>query len=375
MIFKITLSYVLFGLAWVYITDSILLKLVSDHETFTAFNTYKGFFFILASGLFLLLILYKMLNKQKTTELNLKNSEERLKFALDSANESVWDWNLQSDHFYHSDRWYEIYGYGKNEIYQTSGAYRDLIHKDDLAVTIKELNACLNGENDRYISEYRLQCRDGSWKWTLSRGMVVNRSGDGKPMRMIGTICDISDRKKIEAKMLRLANYDPVTETPNRTLFKERFDEDIRKANWEGNIVTIIYLDIDKFKEINDNYGHQVGDALLKQTARRLESCVRSTDVVSRQNGDEFTIILNALEEDEVIKRILNNILKTMRTTFLIGNHAINITTSIGISKFPTDGKDIDTLLKNADKALYVAKQEGGNKIAYYGEVKANDTA
>lgn len=374
MIFKISLLYVLFGFAWVYITDSTLLRFTDNQQHYSTLSTYKGYLFVLVSGIFLLFLLNKMLKHQKTIELNLKNSEERWKFALESAYESVWDWSIQSDHFYKSERWYDIYGYAENEIYQTCAAYRDLIHPDDIQGMIKAINECLNGSTDRYISEYRVQCKDGSWKWTLSRGMVVARKDDGTPMRMIGTHCDVSDRKKTEAEVLRLANYDPLTETPNRTLFKERFNEDIRKANWAGNIVTIICLDIDDFKHINDTYGHHTGDILLKQTARRLESCVRNTDVVSRPNGDEFTIILNELENNEVIQRIVNNILTTMRTTYHVGNHILNITISMGISRFPTDGKDIDTLLNNADKALYMAKQRGRDNFVYYTEEKELET-
>ncbi|HEU4709716.1 MAG TPA: diguanylate cyclase, partial [Methylophilaceae bacterium] len=279
---RIVLVYLVLGLFWIFFSDSILAWLVPDPVLFQRYSTFKGMAYIALTGVLLYLQVRNTLVKRFQIEQSLMISEERWKFALEGAGEGVWDWNLQTDEVYRSARWLEIYGYAEDEIGHTALEGRALIHPDDLTQAVEDIQAYLEGRRAVFISEFRLRCKDGSWKWTLSRGKVVERSADGKPLRMIGIHSDISDRKNSEEQVFQLAHYDSLTGLPNRVLFMDRLHQDIRKARRYGNSVTLIFLDLDRFKEVNDALGHDVGDQLLKETANRLLGCVRGSDTVAR---------------------------------------------------------------------------------------------
>ena len=366
IVLRIVLLYLLFGLIWIFFSDSILSSLVSSYEKYTRYSIYKGWAFILITSVLLYLLVRKTLQQQTQIESSLQVSEERWKFALEGAGDGVWDWDLQTNQVFRSVRWKEIYGYTNDEIEATADYGRALVHPDDLQHALNDIYAYLEGETDIFVSEFRLLCKDGTWKWTLSRGMLVGRTQDGKPLRMIGTHTDISTRKQSEAEVVRLAHYDLITNLPNRVLFLDRLKQDIKKANRENQTITLMYLDLDRFKEINDTLGHDMGDFLLKETARRLESCVREMDTVARLGGDEFTLILNNLDNQSSIERIAQEILDKLAKPFQLGNELIYITTSIGISIYPEDGHDVEELLKNADQAMYAAKQNGRNRYHYF---------
>lgn len=373
LVLRITAIYLVFGVAWILITDSSLFKNSDNLEEYATFNTYKGLFYILITTVFLYILLILSLKRQQVAEKALALSEERWKFALEGSGDSVWDWNIQTDYMYRSPRWHVMYGYGLNEIYQTSKACRELIHLEDIGDAIAKLNKCLDGRQEEFTAEYRVRCKDGSWKWTLCRGKVVTRSKDGAPLRMIGTYTDISERKKTEERMLHLAYYDPLTETPNRVLFQQRLVRDIDKTRWTEHSVVVIYLDLDHFKPVNDRYGHDIGDNLLKLVARRLEGCVRETDTVARMSGDEFIIILSGIDGQETLERIANMMLTTISRPFEITGNTINITASMGISHYPQDGSSPEQLMKAADLALYQAKHNGKNQFVYYSEALKSD--
>jgi diguanylate cyclase (GGDEF)-like protein/PAS domain S-box-containing protein len=358
--------YLIFGLLWILFSDSLLLSNVSNYSQFTQYSTYKGVAFVLITSALLYLLVRKTLHQQRKIETSLKLSEERWKFALEGSGDGVWDWNLETDHVFRSARWHKIYGYSENEIIPSANAGRALIHPDDMRSQVDDVNVYLDGETNIYVSEFRMRCKDGSWKWTLSRGMVVSKSKEGKPLRMIGTHTDITARKQSEAEVVRLAHYDLTTNLPNRMLFLDRFKQAIIKAHRTNQTVTLMFLDLDRFKEVNDTLGHDIGDLLLKETAQRLESCVREVDTVARLGGDEFTLILNNVDNQGSIERIAQEILDKLAKPFQLGNELIYITTSIGISIYPENGNDVEVLLKNADQAMYAAKQDGRNRYHYF---------
>jgi diguanylate cyclase (GGDEF)-like protein len=241
-----------------------------------------------------------------------------------------------------------------------------LVHPDDLMHQIEDTQDYLRGKKNVYVSEFRLLCKDGTWKWTLSRGMVISRSLDGKPLRMIGTHTDISERKNSENQLLQLAHYDQITNLPNRVLFLDRFHQVLTNAHRHNQPVTLMYLDLDRFKEVNDTLGHDMGDILLKEVAERLMKCVRADDIVARMGGDEFTVILNNVNHQINTERITQSILNKLTEPFNLGGEVVYISASIGISVYPANGTEVDALLKNADQAMYFAKQSGRNRYHYF---------
>jgi diguanylate cyclase (GGDEF)-like protein/PAS domain S-box-containing protein len=321
---------------------------------------------MLITSLLLYFLVRYALKQQIEIENSLHLSEERWKFALEGAGDGVWDWNVQTNQVFRSSRWKEIYGYTDSDLGTTAEDGRTLMHPDDRQRAISEVNAYLQGEKDAFVSEFRLLCKDGSWKWTLSRGMLVSRTPDGKPLRMIGTHTDITERKQSEAQVFHLAHYDQITRLPNRILFLDRFEQEIKKTRRDGQTVTLMYLDLDRFKDVNDTLGHDMGDLLLKETAQRLVSCVRGSDTVARMGGDEFTVILNNLDSQSSAERVAQDILNKLAEPFNLGDELVYITTSIGISIFPNDGIEVEVLLKNADQAMYTAKEHGRNRYHYF---------
>lgn len=363
---RIVAIYLCFGLVWIFFSDSLLGILVSDHEKFKQYSIYKGWFYITFISILLYILISKTLKEKTDTEQSLHASEDRWKFALEGAGDGVWDWNMETDEVFRSARWKEIYGYSDSEMNSSATDGRTLIHPEDAARALADTQAYLEGKKETFVSEFRLRCKDGSWKWTLSRGMVISRAEDGRPLRMIGTHTDISERKHSEAQVFRLAHYDQVTNLPNRILFLDRFEQEIKKSKRSGRAITLMYLDLDRFKEVNDTLGHDSGDLLLKETAARLLGCVRATDTVARMGGDEFTIILNNLENQLSTERIAQNILDRFAEPFHLGHELVYITTSIGISVYPVDGLEVEDLLKSADQAMYAAKEAGRNRYHYF---------
>lgn len=362
---RIFVIYILVGLIWIFFSDHILGLLVSSQAQFTEYSIYKGGAFIAFTGVMLYYLILDSAKKQLEVKTNLNASEDRWKFALEGAGDGVWDWDMVSDKVFRSARWKEIYGYTSNEIEDTATAGRMLVHPDDLAHQIEDTQDYLRGKKDLYVSEFRLLCKDGTWKWTLSRGMVISRGSDGKPLRMIGTHTDISDRKTLENQLLQQAHYDQVTGLPNRLLFLDKFDKLIKNAQRQYQPVTLMYLDLDHFKEVNDTLGHDMGDMLLKHVAERLMKCVRADDIVARLGGDEFTVILNNVNR-QITERIAQNILAKLSQPFSLDEEVVYVSASIGISVYPENAAEVDALLKNADQAMYFAKQNGRNRYCYF---------
>jgi len=188
----------------------------------------------------------------------------------------------------------------------------------------------------------------------------------GNITHYLGIFSDISEIKRLDQIIWKQANFDYVTELPNRNMFHERLEQDLKKAQRKGDKVALFFIDLDHFKEINDSLGHGMGDILLKDAAKRLRNCVRETDTVARLGGDEFTVIVNNFENEQIIGRIAQNILDKLAMPFYLDHESAYISASIGITLFPDDATSIDALLKNADHAMYAAKNEGRNRFHYF---------
>lgn len=418
----------------------------------------------------------------------LVQNEERWKYALEGSGDGIWDWDVQAKRMLFSKNWAKILGFEEDEIGIGMEDWVKRVHPDDLPRIFADVQAHLEGKTPAYINEYRCLAKDGTWKWILDRGMVVSRTEDGKPLRMVGTHTDISERKKIEESMQlaslvyqnssegmtvtdvdgtilninpafteitgytledvagknhdflnagrqdeafykamwqairstgrwqgevwnkrkngevyvewlsintiynedgtphrrvslfsditkkketeelvwKQANFDALTGLPNRRMFLDRLEQEIKKAHRAHQRMAIMLLDLDHFKEINDTLGHDIGDSLLQEAANRLVSCVRETDTVARLGGDEFTVILGSLHESKDVERVYQSILRRLAEPFQLGSEVAYVSVSIGITLYPEDATSMDELLKNADQAMYEAKSQGRNRYSYY---------
>ncbi|MDI1361216.1 sensor domain-containing diguanylate cyclase [Methylotenera sp.] len=304
--------------------------------------------------------------------IKLKNSEELWKFALEGAGDGVWDWDISNDKAHFSDRYKEMLGFNNEEVDNNVKEWNNRVHPDDAASLEQAVSDYLSGKTEKYIHEHRVICKDKSIKWVLSRGMIVKRDKHGKPLRMIGTHTDITARKLLETRLENLAHFDALANVPNRTLFNDRLKLALSYAKREKKMLAVMFIDLDLFKEINDLYGHETGDIVLKKVSRQLVSCVRESDTVARMGGDEFVILLPIVDEIEDVKLVAHKIVEAVAQPIKVAKTHLHITCSIGIALYPQHGKDEKLLVINADMAMYQAKNSGKNQAKFFEEAMLN---
>lgn len=290
---------------------------------------------------------------------------ERLSLALKSTKTGLWEWNIETGVFYYSDTYIELLGYSPLK----SPKHNNGIHPDEFEKVDADLRRHLAQESPLYISELRKMTAQGAYEWFYESGQVVERDAQGKALRLIGTLRNISRRKQSEALILSQTYRDDLTQLPNRKMFNDRLEQTILHAKHYGDTFAVVFIDLDNFKEVNDTLGHSFGDALLIETAKRIKQCVRDSDTVSRLGGDEFTLLLPKIDEVQIINRILYSILSTLREPFILdADNKLFISASMGVTLYPDDANNAESLLKNADQAMYAAKNLGRNQYHYYTE-------
>lgn len=426
--------------------------------------------------------------EKNNTDNALKRSEERWQFALEGSSDGVWDWNVETNEVFFSNRFKEMLGYKANEMSNHLDEWDTRIHPDDKKRVYADIKKYFNHEVSIYENEYRMKCKDGSYQWRLSRGKVVSWSEDDEPLRMIGTHMDITDRKLAEEKMQlsakvfsettegisitnaegkiidvnpafceitgfkkdevigkspsilgsgkhspefystmwqaidklgywqgeiwnrkkegtlyvellsissildkdgsvshyvgiftditdikkqqetleQMAHYDVLTQLPNRVLLADRFTQALAHSKRKESLLAVCFLDLDNFKPVNDIYGHETGDQLLVEVAKRIKFIIREEDTVSRQGGDEFVLLLGDIESFTQCEQILERIIESLAQPYVIDEQSISISASIGVSLYPMDNSDLDTLMRHADQAMYQSKLAGRNRYSLF---------
>jgi diguanylate cyclase (GGDEF)-like protein/PAS domain S-box-containing protein len=247
----------------------------------------------------------------------------------------------------------DMVGYAADEL--TNRELRDVFER---ASAVEEIRRQLDETPTVRGLEIEMRRRDGERVSALAN---VSLLGQGERALVHMTAVDISDRKRAQEQIEFQAYHDALTQLPNRRLFVERLELSLLAAKRARGNVAVLFIDLDRFKTINDTLGHSVADALLLEIAQRLRSCVRQTDTVARYGGDEFTVILPDLYQPEDAAQVAEKILERVVEPVVAGATSIEVSVSIGIAVYPYDGNDIDTLLRNADDAMYRAKQAGRN--------------
>jgi diguanylate cyclase (GGDEF)-like protein/PAS domain S-box-containing protein len=291
----------------------------------------------------------------------LHESVERLRLAVDAAGLTYWEWDRDSDRLH----WGRNPGLPGGEHATTWSEYRELVHPEDreryLAVideAWRKAGTCMN--------EYRVRTRDGRDVWLSSRAYVLTDAA-GRATRMIGVSQDITERKRREDEERFLAYHDSLTGLPNRRLLDDRLHQALRLAQRRDARLAVMLVDLDEFKRVNDAHGHGAGDAVLREVAQRLTGCIRKADTLARQGGDEFVVVIPDLALDADCQVVAEKILGALAAPFAVAGGAQRIGASIGISLYPADAGEGDALLRNADAAMYRAKQAGGGQYCYYG--------
>ncbi len=298
---------------------------------------------------------------------SLTESNRRFQLAVDGANDAIWDWNIQSDELYVSNRWNEILGIDKTEQVESMKAWLESILPEDRERVRQSLQDHLKGETPLFSVEYRVINRISGLKWILTRGLAF-RNDEGIDIRMAGSHTDISNSRRLQERLRYNAFHDELTNLPNRMKLRERIQEALHRAERDEDFsFTLLYLDFDGFKHVNDTFGHSTGDLLLKSIAERLMFCVRPLDLVSRIGGDEFVILLDGISRMEDVDKILERINHQISKPYILEGHTIYITASIGVSFLDRNCCTMpDDLIQRADIAMYHAKNGGKARSVCY---------
>jgi diguanylate cyclase (GGDEF)-like protein/PAS domain S-box-containing protein len=301
----------------------------------------------------------------------LEDSEARFARALRGANDGIWDWHVDQDRLYVSERWASMLDLNRDSIGESSASWFGRVHPDDLPDFRQAIDAHIKGQTSSVHHEYRIRQKNGGYIWVLVRGVAeVTTTGQ---LRMAGSQSDISARKDAEQRLNHAAHHDPLTGLANRMRLDEQMQKTFMKRRKGGAHEALLFIDLDRFKLINDSLGHNVGDRVLVEVAQRLRDALRPSDQLFRFGGDEFIVLLHELSCERDAEQISQRILDNLHQPLHLDGRVLVVSASIGIAPLHDHGKALD-VLQAADLALYRAKSAGKARFAHYSEA-LQDTA
>ena len=291
----------------------------------------------------------------------LEKSEERFRRIVHSAEEGIWEIDAAARTSFVNPKMAAMLGYTIEEMLD-----QPLVHfMDDEGRSLLERNIARRQQGIAERHEFKFLRKDGSEMWaTLATNPIFDN--DGSYMGALALVSDITERKLSAELIWHQANYDTLTALPNRNMFQDRLSQEMKKARRDGLFLALLFIDLDQFKEINDRFGHEMGDALLVEAASRIAACVRASDTLARLGGDEFVVILPGLDSVTSSERVAQQIIASLNRPFLLGSGSGSVSASIGIALHPSDANDPEQLLRNADQAMYAAKNAGRNRYSYF---------
>lgn len=310
------------------------------------------------------------ITQRKGAERRLREAQAKLGLAIAVAMLGFWEWEPRTNAVYFSPEWKKQLGYEDSELSDRYEEWVHRLHPEDREQVVSRQSQYFR-EHDVGVDrpelelEFRLRHKDGSYRWIAARITCV-RSENGTSRRLMGTHLDITSRKEAEERIRQVSQHDPLTGLPNRALLYEFGDHLLSRAARSGTRTAFLFFDLDRFKPINDTYGHDVGDAVLREVGRRLTECVRGEDLVGRLGGDEFLAVLAHVRTENDAAKAALHALESLGRPYITNGLELSVSPSIGISLYPSDGKTVDQLIRSADVAMYHAKESGRNSFQFF---------
>lgn len=288
---------------------------------------------------------------------NLRDREARFHHAVQGSNDGIWDWDLERGEYYFSPRHKIMLGYRDDELANGRALLENMVLDEDRVLLDTAMRRHFEG-HEPFDCEFRMRHKDGHVIWCRSRGQATWNQ-QGQVLRFSGATSDITEQKQAAVALEHLAHYDALTSLPNRSLLADRMAMAMARARRNGDRLAVALLDLDGFKQINDTHGHDVGDLILIEVANRLRAALREIDTVARLGGDEFVLVLSGSGAELDYKYSLERVLDVLAQPYTVGDVTTTLSGSIGVTLFPEDDADADTLVRHADQAMYTAKQAG----------------
>ena len=274
-----------------------------------------------------------------------------------------WELDLKRRSLYWTAETYRIHETTPQEYQPTPETWARFFPPASLSIFSAALDGSAHGAAPWDV-ELELTTARGAHVWVRATG--TTQTVDGRAVKVSGSFQDITERRQAEERIRRLAHYDELTGLANRVLFSYQLNHAIARAQRYGKALAVLFIDLDRFKNINDTLGHQVGDAVLKIVAQRLADSLRASDILARMGGDEFVVLVEEFSEPELVHGIAKKILDSVEQPVIVGEHELAVTASVGVSTYPVDARDLQTLLKQADIAMYRAKEQGKNTFQFF---------
>ncbi|MCG2583643.1 PocR ligand-binding domain-containing protein [Massilia sp. TS11] len=305
------------------------------------------------------------ISERKQAERAISESKERLEAAASAGIVGVWDWDIVSNKLVWDKVMYRLYGINEQDFSGAYEAWSATVHPDDRPRLEQEIQAALRGERD-YCAEFRVIWPDASLRY-LKAVSHTSFDAHGRPLRMVGVNYDLTEQKTIQQQLDQMAYYDRLTSLPNRRLLEDRMEQAIGRAQREARRLALLFIDLDKFKQVNDVHGHDAGDWLLRDVASRLLSCLRGSDTAARIGGDEFIVLLPNADLVTDALQVAERIRQALERPFVMPNGTVlDISSSIGVAIYPDHADNARDLLKYGDEAMYDAKRGGRNAVVLF---------
>ncbi|WP_148714415.1 bifunctional diguanylate cyclase/phosphodiesterase [Chitinolyticbacter meiyuanensis] len=307
------------------------------------------------------------ISERRIAEEAIVKSEQQLRLALEASNTGLFDMPLEGRRTAATSPEYDrLLGYEPGELLETFEKWKSQLHPSDRDRVINAVRDYYNGAATQLVIEFRRRLKSGEYHWFQCRGRFIEFDSRSRPTRLIGTVTDITERKEAQDRITELANFDTVTGLANRNLLRDELRLAVAAAERFNRKLAVLFLDLDRFKTINDSLGHAAGDQVLTQVAERLRRIIGKSDILARQGGDEFVVVLTEIQDAMTASSVAEQVLASFAEPFELEAGGFASSTSIGIAVYPEDGADTDTLIRNADVAMYQAKANGRSNYQFF---------